>query len=113
MLAVAWFAFLGSLLFEPTPAGVVVPTWVNVVSAVVLVAPLTGVIVGLSGFKASGFGASLLGASGGMALGYACVATGHHSLLGWPVYEFAGFTALAVLSLGGLARERGSSARSR
>jgi hypothetical protein len=108
VVTVAWVAFFGSLLFEPTPSNVHVPTWVNAVSAVVLLAPVSGLIVGLMGFRTSAFGASLLGACSGMALGYACVATGHHALLWWPAHEFVGFTALAVLSIGGLARERRS-----
>ena len=113
VVGVAWVAFFGSLLFEPVPSNVHVPTWVNAVSAVVLLAPITGLMVGLMGFRSAGFGASLLGACGGMALGYACVATGHHALSWWPVHEFVGFTALAALSVGGLARERRSAAQNR
>ena len=113
VVGVAWIAFFGSLLFEPASSNVHVPTWVNAVSAVVLLAPVSGLIFGLMGFRAAGFGASLLGACSGMALGYACVATGHHALFWWPAHEFVGFTALAVLSVGGLARERRSAGQHR
>ena len=107
LLVAGWIAFTVSFAFAPAGnPSVSVPAWADALGALFLALPVVAVVLALVGSRTAAFGLSLLAASAGTALSYACFATDHHLGILWPAYELAGSVTLAWLSLNGLRAAR-------
>jgi hypothetical protein len=103
MVATGWLVFLiCAFVFEPASnPNAAEPLWVQYAILGLFGSLVTAAFTGI-GAPRSGFAAATVAGACGMALSYACAATGHH-LGPWWLVELGATGALTALSAAGLA----------